>query len=79
MSEYKTKQEVIEALESFYANPGISKEKMKTLLGDISDHLVSLGERLENENPARDGDDGETDKKDPEKEAKTPAKKAAAK
>lgn len=79
MSEHKTKQEVVEALESFFANKAITKEKMKTLLDDISDHLVSLGERLENENPARDGDDGETDKKEPEKEAKTPAKKAAAK
>lgn len=75
MSEYKTKQEVIEALESFYANPGISKEKMKTLLGDISDHLVSLGERLENENPPREGAADETDKK----KSETPAKKTATK
>lgn len=46
---YKTKQEVIEAIDSFYANPAISKEKMKVLLGDISDHLVLLGDRAEDE------------------------------
>lgn len=58
MSEYKTKQEVIEAIDSFYANPTISKEKMKILLGDISDHLVSLGDRAETE---KSDEEGKTD------------------
>lgn len=58
MSQFKTKQEVIETLESFYANPAISKEKMKILLGDISDHLVSLGDRAETE---KSDEEGETD------------------
>lgn len=52
MSTYKTKQDVIDALDSMFENPTISPLKMDMILSDISDHIVELGTRLTAKNKA---------------------------
>ncbi len=63
MSTYKTKQGVIDALDSMYENPTITPLKMNMILNDISDHIVKLETKLASKNKASKIPD-KKDKKD---------------